>query len=450
MLQQAGLRTTLYEANAQIGGAARTGELTLPGFQHDLGSAVHPLAVASPVFRSLPLDQHGLHWIHPEIPVAHPLDDGSCGVLMRDLDEAVARLGEDGAKYRRTVATFVRNWPKLVEELLRPPVHVPSHPILMARFGSLAMWPAKTTARRLFRTRSGRALFAGIAAHAVMPLEWVGSGAFTWVLAIAAHSVGWPMPKGGAQSISNALASYFESLGGRIVTKTRIEKLPELGGASPILLDITPKQFLRIAGDQLPKSYAMRMNQWQYGPGAYKIDWALRSPIPWRSPDCARAGTVHLGGTLEEIAASERAPEAGLTPDAPALLLTQPTQFDPSRAPQGGHIVWAYCHVPNASRADMTVKIENQIERFAPGFKALIMARHVSTPADLESSNANLVGGDIMGGAHTVPQLLWRPTGMYYRTPLKGVYLCSSSTPPGGGVHGMCGYHAAKAALSDR
>ncbi len=448
VVQQAGIQTVVYEANDQIGGAARTGELTLPGFQHDLGSAVHPLAAASPAFRSFQLEHYGLEWIQPPIPVAHPLDDGTAAVLMRNLDEAAARLGQDGPLYRRTVAPLVCRFADLMEEILRPPLHVPSHALLMARFGSLAMWPAKTMARRLFHTRSGQALFAGIAAHSVMPLERIGSGAFAWVLTLAAHAVGWPLPRGGAQSITNALAGYFESLGGKIVTGARIGSLDELSGAEPILLDVTPKQFLTIAGDRLPQDFAARLKRWRYGPAAFKMDWALREPIPWRAADCARAATVHVGGSLEEIAASERSAQAGMVSTDPALLLTQPTQFDPSRAPEGGHNAWAYCHVPNGSRVDMTDRIEAQIERFAPGFKSLILARHVSSPAVLEESDENLIGGDIMGGAHTIPQLLFRPTPMYYRTPIKGVYLCSSSTPPGGGVHGMCGFHAARAALS--
>jgi phytoene dehydrogenase-like protein len=448
LLRQSGLETTVYEANSQIGGAARTAELTLPGYHHDLGSAVHPLAIASPAFRSFPLEQHGLTWIQPPIPVAHPLDDGSAAVLMRDLDEAAKHLGEDGPKYRRTVAPFIHRWTDLVNDLLAPPIHLPANPLLLTRFGLLAMWPAKTMATRLFRSRANRALFAGIAAHSVMPLERIGSGAFAWVLTLAAHAVGWPMPRGGAQSISNALASYFESLGGKIVTNARIKSLDEIKPASPILLDITPQQLLEIAGDGLPENYALKFRRWRYGPAAFKMDWALRGPIPWKNSDCVRAGTVHVGGTLEEIAASERSPDAGLAPSDPALLLTQPTQFDATRAPSGGHIAWAYCHVPNGSQVDMTARIESQIERFAPGFKSLILARHVFTPTDLEASNANLVGGDIMGGAHTISQLLFRPTRMLYRTPLDGVYLCSSSTPPGGGVHGMCGYHAAQIALS--
>lgn len=449
VLQRAGVQTTLYEADDRIGGGTRTAELTLPGYRHDMGSAVHPLAVSSPAFRSFPLEEHGLRWIQPPIPVAHPLDDGSAAVLMQDMDEASARLGEDGPRYRRSVQPFVERWTDLVEEILGPPIHAPSRPVLLARFGLLAARPARTAAMRVFRTRAGRALFAGIAAHSVMPLESVGSGAFAWSLAIAAHAVGWPIPRGGAQCIAQALGSYFESIGGKIVTGARIVSLSELGSANPILLDVTPKQLLEMAGDRLPYDYTVKLKRWQYGPAAFKMDWALRGPIPWRAADCARAGTVHVGGTLEEIAAAERAPEGGIAPDDPMVLLTQPTLFDPTRAPAGGHVAWAYCHVPNASQVDMSSRIEAQIERFAPGFRSQILARHISAPVDLERCNANLVGGDIMGGAHTIGQILFRPTRLYYRTPVRGVYLCSSSTPPGGGVHGMCGFHAARRALRD-
>jgi phytoene dehydrogenase-like protein len=406
------------------------------------------MALCSPAFRSFPLHEHGLKWIQPTLPVAHPLDDGSAAVLFRDLDATCARLEEDGPAYRRAVAPLARHWAELMPDLLSSPLHVPARPLLFARFGLLAMRSAASIARRRFRTRAARALFAGIAAHAVMPLEALGSGAFAWVLAITAHAVGWPLPRGGSQFIANALASYFESLGGCIVAGTRIRSLQELGSASPILLDVTPKQLLEIAGDRLPEKFRRALEHYRYGPGAFKVDWALRAPIPWTARECAQAGTVHLGGTLAEIAAAERLAVTGIAPDRPVVLLTQPTQFD-SRAPAGGHIAWAYCHVPNGSSADMTGSIEAQVERFAPGFQSLIVARHVFTPAQFEQHNANMVGGDLMGGAHTLRQILLRPTRMQYRTPVKGVYLCSSSTPPGGGVHGMCGLHAARTALRD-
>jgi phytoene dehydrogenase-like protein len=449
VLQRAGFATTVYEANDTIGGGTRSAELTLPGYHHDVCSAIHPLAAASPVFASFPLQEHGLEWIQPPIPVAHPLDHGPAAVLLRDLHATCVRLGVDGSQYRRAVAPLLRQWNDLLPELLGPPLHVPVHPPLMTEFASLAMWPAATMAWRMFETRPGRALFAGIAAHSVMPLEKVGSGAFAWVLAIAAHAVGWPLPRGGSQSIGNALASYFQSLGGRISVNSRIQSLDELGQVRPLLFDVTPRQLVEIAGERMPESFRRELLRFRYGPGAFKVDWALRAPIPWKCPECSQAGTVHLGGTLAEIAASERLAATGLAPDDPMVLLTQPTQFDPSRAPAGGHIAWAYCHVPNGSKVDMTERIEAQVERFAPGFSSNIAARHVTTPADFEERNANLIGGDIMGGAHTLRQLAFRPTRMYYRTAIPGVYLCSSSTPPGGGVHGMCGYHAAQAVLGD-
>lgn len=407
------------------------------------------MALCSPAFRSLPLAEYGLEWIHPPVTVAHPLDDGSAAALFHDLGATCRRLGEDGAAYRRAVVPFVRAWQDLSQDVLARPLHFPKHPILMTRFAALALWPAATMAWRIFTTRAARALFGGLAAHSVMPLEDAGSGAFAWVLAIAAHAVGWPLPRGGSQKIADALGSYFESLGGNIVTGARVTSLTELGAANPVMLDLTPRQILQIADGRLPEKFALRLKRFRYGPAAFKIDWALRAPIPWRSPECAWAGTVHLGGTLEEIATSERQAWAGIPPDEPTVILTQPTQFDASRAPEGGHIAWAYCHVPNASAFDMTSRIENQVERFAPGFRQSILARCVSTPADLEHHNANLVGGDIIGGAHTLRQLAFRPTPLYYRIPLDGVYICSASTPPGGGVHGMCGYHAAQAALQD-
>lgn len=430
-----------------IGGGMRTAQLTLPGFHHDICSAVHPMAILSPAFQSMPLDAHGLEWIHPPFPVAHPMDDGSAAILAHDLEEACERLGEDGPRYRRAVEIFVRRSSAFMAEMLRP-IHVPSSPLLLARFGALAAWPAASSARR-FRSPMTRALLGGIAGHAVMPLDAVGSGAFTWVLAIAAHAAGWPIPRGGSQSIANALGSYFRSLGGEMVADTRVRSLDELRDFELILCDITPRQFLAVASGRLPEAFAAELQRYRYGPGTFKLDWALNAPIPWKARDCARAGTVHLSGTLEESILSERAPFEGRAADRPLVLVTQPSLFDSTRAPAGQHVAWAYCHVPNGWSVDMTERIEAQMERFAPGFRSTILARHVFTPADLERHDANLIGGDIMGGAHTIKQILIRPTRWFYRTPLKGVYFCSASTPPGGGVHGMCGFHAANVALRD-
>ncbi|HLJ18424.1 MAG TPA: NAD(P)/FAD-dependent oxidoreductase [Bryobacteraceae bacterium] len=449
LLAKAGLRTTVFEAETSIGGGTRSAELTLPGFLHDICSAVHPLAISSPVFASFPLAEHGLEWIQPPLPLAHPFDDGSAAALERPLKAMCARLGVDGAAYRRIVRPLAQRWPQLAREILGPLLHVPTSPFLLARFGLLALWPAALSARRLFRTESMRALFAGLAAHSVLPLETPVSSAIGWALMIAGHAAGWPIPRGGSQQIANALASYFESLGGRITTGTRIRSLNELSDSALILCDLTPRQFIQLTGRRLPERFRRQLEIYRYGPGVFKIDWALSSPIPWKATECARAGTVHLGGGLNEIAAWERGVANGATSGRPFVLLAQPSLFDASRAPEGKHTAWAYCHVPHASAIDMTERIESQVERFAPGFREAILARHTFSPAELERHNANLVGGDISGGAQDLKQLLLRPTRMLYRTPLQNVYLCSSSTPPGGGVHGMCGFHAARFALRD-
>jgi phytoene dehydrogenase-like protein len=447
ILAQAGLRTTVIEAESQIGGGTRSAELTLPGFIHDVCSAVHPLAIGSPVFAGFPLAQHGLEWIQPPLPLAHPLDDGSAVILDKSPDTTCARLGTDGPVYRRLVAPLVEHWEHLTAEILQPVLHIPQKPFLLGRFGAMSLWPAGSTARRLFGTREARALFAGLSAHSVLPLEAFGSSAFGWVLAVAAHAVGWPIPRGGSQRIANALASYFERLGGTITLNTRVRSLDELPGSALILCDVTPRQFSEMAGNRLPKHFSRQMRKYRYGPAAFKLDWALSDPIPWRARECTLAATVHVGGTLEEIAASERAAWEGTVAQRPFVLVVQPSLFDATRAPAGRHTAWAYCHVPNASTSDMTASIENQIERFAPGFHDCILARHCFAPADLEQHNANLVGGDITGGANSLGQLIFRPTRRLYGTPLERLYLCSASTPPGGGVHGMCGYHAARLAL---
>ncbi len=451
-LARAGWRVTVLEAQPTIGGGARTLPLTLPGFLHDVCSAIHPMAVSSPVFATYPLGEHGLKWIHPPVPLAHPLDDGSAALLIRSLEETCQRLGRDGSSYRRAVYPLVRYWNSLAGEILRP-LHFPAHPYLFARFGLMAPWPAMATARALFKTVAARALFCGVAAHSIMPLDHAGSAAIAWPLIFAAHAAGWPLPQRGSQSIANALASYFESLGGVIVANTSVRSLDEVRDSSAVLCDITPRQLLAIAADALPFRYQRKLERYRYGPGVFKLDWALSAPIPWRSSDCARAATVHLGGTMEEIAASESAAwsrkATGEDSTRPFVLLTQPSLFDPSRAPEGRHTAWAYCHVPNGSPEDMTGPIEAQVERFAPGFRATILARSTMTPADLERHNANLVGGDIGGGRLGFKQLLARPTASLYRTPAEGLYFCSSSTPPGGGVHGMCGYNAAQCVLRD-
>lgn len=448
LLAQAGIRTTVIEAQASIGGGTRSAELTLPGFLHDVCSAVHPLAASSPVFESFPLASHGLKWIQPPIPLAHPFDDGTAAVLYRSLDRTCEGLGEDGRTYRRAVGPLATRWTALLQDVLQPLLHVPRSPLLSARFGLLAAGPASLVAR-VFKTPKARALFAGNAAHSILPLEELGTAAFGWILSAAAHAVGWPIPQGGSQRIADALASYFRALGGTIVTGTRIASLKEAGAAGMILCDVTPRQFLELAADRLPRGFRRKMEDYRYGPGVFKMDWALSGPIPWRAAECSQASTVHVGGTLEKIAESERAAGQGTLCERPFVLVAQPTQFDPTRAPEGGHIAWAYCHVPHGSAADRTAQIESQIERFAPGFRARILARHCFGTSQLEQYNSNLVGGDITGGANYLGQLISRPSRLLYRTPLRGVYLCSASTPPGGGVHGMCGYHAARLALAD-
>lgn len=446
MLARAGMRVTVLEAEAQIGGGTRTAELTLPGFLHDVCSAVHPMAASSPAFTSFRLEQYGLKWIHSPSALAHPFDDGSCLTVERSIDDTAAQFESGGPLYRRIAAPLVEDWGKLADDILTPP-HMPRHPLTFGRFAALAPWPATIAERMFFRTPKARAVFAGMAAHSILPLEAPGSGAFGWVLTLSAHAVGWPVARGGSQAIANALAACLESLGGKILTDARVRSLEEVERDSLVLCDVTPRQFLELAGDSLPDGYRRKMEAWRYGPAVFKIDWALNAPIPWKAPQCAQAATVHLGGTSEEIAESERAPWRGRTHRRPFVLLAQQSLFDASRAPAGMHTAWAYCHVPNGSREDMTEAIESQVERFAPGFRDCILARHVMRASEMELHNANLVGGDITGGANTLGQLLARPTLSAYRTPLAGVYLCSSSTPPGGGVHGMCGYHAAKMAV---
>lgn len=444
-LARAGMKVTVLEAESRIGGGMRTEELTLPGFLHDVCSAVHPMAASSPAFAAMPLDRFGLAWIQPPAPLAHPFDDGSCVMVERSIGDTVAQFGGGESMYRRVVAPLARHWDDLVEDVFAPP-HMPRHPLSLARFGVIAPWPATLAGRLFLRTDKARAVFAGMAAHSILPLEAPGSGAFGWILTISAHAVGWPIARGGSQAIANALASYLESLGAPILTDTRVQSLDEFERDAIVLCDVTPRQFLTLARNRLPDGYRRKMEGWRYGPGVFKIDWALNGPIPWKAPECGRAATVHLGGSAVEIAESERAPWEGRTHPRPFVLLAQQSLFDTSRAPAGMHTAWAYCHVPNGSHADMTAAIEAQVERFAPGFRECILQRHTMAPAEMERHNANLVGGDITGGANTVAQMLIRPAAQMYRTPLNGVFLCSSSTPPGGGVHGMCGYHAARAA----
>ena len=446
VLAGAGLSVLVCEGRETWGGGACSAEITLPGFTHDVCSAVYPLAVSSPFFQTLPLLELGVAWIHPPAPVAHPLDDGTAVMLYRSIEATAQDLGADGPAYRRLFGPLVQSWNKLRTMVLGP-LRFPSNPILLARFGFRAFLSASALSRRLFKEERARALFAGLAAHSTLPLESPVSAAFGLVLGIAGHAVGWPIARGGAQQIANALVHCFRGAGGVIKTGTKVEALEQLPRSRVVLFDLTPQQLLAIAAAKFPANYRRKLSQFRYGAGAFKVDWALDAPIPWRAPECCRAATVHLGGTLAEIAASERAAPANGHAERPFVLLAQPSLFDKSRAPDGKHTAWAYCHVPNGSPFDMTGRIEQQIERFAPGFTNRILARHVMPPAELELHNPNLIGGDINGGVQDIRQLFTRPTRTLYSTPADGLYLCSSSTPPGGGVHGMCGYFAAKAAL---
>jgi len=446
VLAQAGYGVQVHEAQPTIGGGARTLPLTLPGFLHDFGSAIHAMAVGSPFFSSLPLNQHGVEWIHPAAPLAHPLDDGTAVMLERDLGDAEQALAADGSRWRRIFEPMAENWPQLAEEALQPVLHIPRHPLLLARFGIPALMPANLFAGR-FREARTRALFAGIAAHSFLPLDAPLSSSGGIMLAAAAHAVGWPMARGGAQSITNALASILQELGGCIYTNSPVTSLDGFARDTLFLCDISPRQLLAITGHRLQQNFRQSLASFEPGPGTFKVDYALSEPIPWKAPDCLRAGTIHLGGSFAEIAASERAVADGQPPERPFVLLTQPTLFDKTRAPEGKQIAWVYCHVPSGSAFDMTERIEAQIERFAPGFRDCVLARYISSPATLESMDANLLGGDISGGAMTLWQTVFRPTRKGYATSDQNIFLCSASTPGVGGVHGMCGYHAARVAL---
>ena len=445
-MAQAGRTVLVIEGQPTIGGGTRTAELTLPGFRHDVCSAVHPMGIGSPFFSTLPLAKHGLQWVQPSAPVAHPMDDGRAVLIERSVGETADALGVDGRRYRSLMGTLDADWPAL-QLLLSGKLSAAQHPISMARFGLRAMRSASSLARSTFRSAPARAVFAGIAAHSVLPLERVTTAGFGLVLQMAAHQVGWPFALGGSSSIAGALASYLRSLGGEIVTGVQVQSVDQLPRARVVLCDITPRQLLGIEGLQLPDEFRRKLDRYRYGPGVCKIDWALDGPIPWQARECLRAGTVHVGGTLEEIEASERAPWHNQHCDRPFVLLAQPTLFDSTRAPQGKHIAWGYCHVPNGSTEDMTDRIEKQIERFAPGFRDRILKRSVMLAADLHLHNSNLVGGDIGGGSFELDQFALRPTWRLYRIPTKGYFLCSSSTPPGGGVHGLCGNIAARVAL---
>lgn len=446
VLAQAGLDVDVREGASEFGGATRSAEVTLPGFVHDLGSAVHPMAISSPFFSTLSLEDHGLNWIEPPAALAHPFDDGTAVTLERSVPETASQFGSDAGAYRRLFEPLVADWPTLAREVLAP-LGIPKHPFPLARFGIRAIQPATLLAASSFRKMRAAALFGGLSAHSVLKLEAPLSSAFGLILGVTGHAVGWPIPQGGAHRIAKALASVFRQHGGRITTDSYVGSLDDLSRRDAVLCDVTPRQFDALAGKQLPKSFRRAMCRFRYGPGIFKVDWALREPIPWKAKECLRAATVHLGGSLEEIAASERAAWKGLPPEKPFILLVQPSLFDPTRAPAGHHTVWAYCHVPNGWPGSALAQMEDQIERFAPGFRECILARRPWSAPEMQQWNPNLIGGDLSGGASTLKQFFLRPTWRRYGTPLKNVFLCSSSTPPGGGVHGMCGYYAAQAAL---
>jgi phytoene dehydrogenase-like protein len=456
VLARAGWNVHVIEQADTVGGAARSAEVTRPNFVHDLGSAIHPLAAASPLFRRLPLDEYGLSWVQPDLPLAHPLDGGRAVAMHPSLETTARALGRDESRYRWLTAPFADRWKALLDEVLQPVLHLPRAPVLLARFGLRAIWPAQLLGKGLFRTEGARALLAGLAAHSNLPLSAFGSTAFGLVLGMVGHAVGWPFPEGGAGAITQALADYLQALGGTIETGRRVQNVNDLPQARAVVLNLTPRQVLRVARSRLPDHYERQMEQYRYGAAAFKVDYALSDPIPWAAEACRRAGTVHVGGTLDEIAASEQAVAEGRVPERPYVLLAQHSRFDSTRAPADQHTAWAYCHVPNGSTASATAQVERQIERFAPGFRDTIRERHVMGPQALEAWNPNLVGGDINGGALDLPQVVARPALRWspYRVPActthgAQLYLASASTPPGGGVHGMAGRHAAHTVLSD-
>jgi len=449
-LAREGFSVIVLEAKETIGGGARTEELTLPGFHHDVCSAIHPMGVVSPFLRALPLAEHGLEWAYSPAAIAHPLDDGTAATLELSLDATAARLGADEASYRALMQPFAEKAGQLFDEILRPilALPLPKDPLLLARFGTLGLRSAMSVAGR-FRTPHARALFGGSAAHSFLPLGKMGSASFGLAMMLAGHATGWPAAKGGSASIINAMASYLRSLGGEIETSRRVRSLRDLPLATVALFDVTPIQLAYIAADELPRPYLRRLGRFRYGPGVFKVDYALDGPIPWKAAECARSATVHVGGTIEEIATHERSVFRGQMTDKPFVLVAQQSMFDPTRAPEGKHTGWAYCHVPHGSTEDATEAIERQLERFAPGFRDRILARHTINTAQYEEHNANYVGGDIGGGANIMSQFLTRPFAKLdpYATPNPRIYICSSSTPPGAGVHGMCGYWAARSAL---
>ncbi|WP_114940139.1 phytoene desaturase family protein [Mucilaginibacter endophyticus] len=449
LLQQNGLSVLLLEGKDKIGGGLRTEELTLPGFKHDVCSAIHPLAAGSPFFETLPLHEHGLEYIYPEVAAAHPFDNGTAAVLKKSIIETADLLGGDRDAYIKLMAHLVKSWPGLAADVLGP-LTFPKHPVDLAIFGLDALTSSTHLAKK-FKTEEAKGLLAGMAAHSIQPLTNLTTSAIALVLMANGHLKGWPVPKGGSVKIADALASYFISIGGKIETNTYITAFDQLPSANAVLFDVTPKQLLQIAGHKFSSLYKWQLERYRYGMGVFKVDWALDGVVPFKAEGAKQAGTVHIGGTLNEIAVGEQQIWEGLHPERPFVLLAQQSLFDDTRAPEGKHTAWAYCHVPNGSSKDMTDIIEKQVERFAPGFRERIIGRHTFNTRQLENYNPNYIGGDINGGVIDIGQLFTRPVlrRSPYRTSAKGIYICSSSTPPGGGVHGMCGYHSAKRALND-
>jgi phytoene dehydrogenase-like protein len=455
-LARAGKSVVVLEAGQTAGGGMRSAELTQPGFVHDVCSAIHPLAAASPAFRDMPLDRHGLEWIHPDLPLAHPFDDGTAAVLHRSLDVTAEMLGRDGPAYRKLIAPLLRDPDDFLSVFLGPfsagrVSSIPPGRTIPAlfHFNRLGLRSSAGLASASFRDDAARALFAGMAAHVILPPDSMLTGGFGLIIALLGHAVGWPLPRGGSQRIADALTSYLASLGGEVQVDREVRSMRDVPPAHAVLFDLTPRQLLAITGDRLPARFRRTLGRFRYGPGVFKVDWALDGPVPWKADACGRAGTVHLCGTLDEIRASEDGNVRGRHAERPYVLIAQQSLFDPTRAPEGKHTLWGYCHVPHGSTVDMTARIEAQVERFAPGFRDRVMARATMSPAEVEAHNANNIGGDINGGLQDVRTQFVRPSARWspYTTPARDIYICSSSAPPGGGVHGMCGYHAARAAL---
>ena len=450
VLQQAGLTTLLIESRPTIGGGMRSAELTLPGYVHDICSAIHPFGVGSPFLQTLPLHEFGLEWVYPEAAVAHPFDEGTAILLKKSIEDTAQQFGKGAKSYQDLMQPIVKDWEKIAPDFLGP-FTLPKYPFLFTSFGLKAVQSARSIAFRYLKEKYSRGFFAGIAAHSILPLDKVVSAGIALVLGALGHKVGWPFPKGGAQKLANAMGSYYKSLGGIIQTQFEVRAMADIPSTQVVLFDITPQQLLQLEGLDFPHLYRRQLQNYRYGPGIFKVDWALSGSIPFKAKDCLKAATIHLGGTFEEIAEAEKLPWQGQHAEKPYVLLVHQTPFDAIRAPEGKHTAWGYCHVPNGSTVDMTARIENQIERFAPGFKDTIVARHTMNTVEVNRYNANYIGGDIIGGAATLSQLFTRPAIRWspYTTPKKGIYICSSSTPPGGGVHGMCGYHAARKVLRD-